>query len=158
MTILHREFIYHLIFWLLFIVLWSIHDLVFHNNLFELFMSNSYTMLPYVPLVYLNLYVLVPSLLLKKRWVMYMLTIGCCILVVTLFASWHNGYYYAQVRNVPDTAEFFLSGQGKITLLTEILVLVGLTMTIYLARAWYQKEPVCSRNGTKKTGVRVAFT
>lgn len=137
---LQKEFIYHITFWLLFLVLWSVHDLVFHDNLFELFMGNMYIMLPYVPLIYLNLYVLVPRLLLKKRPALYLLTIGIGILIVTLFSSWNNGYYYGHVRDVPNTAEFFLSGQGKITLLTEILVLVGLTMTIYLARAWYQKE------------------
>jgi len=140
MNLFHKEFIYHIAFWLLFMVLWSVHDLVFHDNFIELFMGNCYTMSPYIPLVYFNLYVLVPRLLLKKKLLPYLLAIGACILIITLFSSWNNGYYYAQVKNITDTADFFLSSQGKIALLTEILVLVGLTMTIYLARAWYQKE------------------
>ncbi len=135
-----REIIKHCIFWISFLLLWSAHDLAYHSNFFDLVLGNMGTQWPYVPLVYFNLFVLVPQFLLRKRYGLYLFILGSCILLATFFTSWISFVFYSKIgRNYP-TAEFFWSIEGRITILTEILVLVGLTMTLYLLQEWYQKE------------------
>ena len=135
-----RDIFQHILFWIIYIMIWSAHDLVFYNNYSELLEGNLYNMLIYIPLVYFNLYYLMPQFLLKKKYTHYVLAIGFGIVVTTFCSSWNHGFYYLYLKQNQSTAELFFSPQGKIILLTEILVLVGFTMTLYLLREWYQKE------------------
>lgn len=137
---LTKKIFQHIGFWMLFLLLWSIHDLVYHDNLKELFLGNLYTYLPHIVLVYLNLYWLMPRFLFKKEHSRYLILLGTGILGTTLVSSWNHAFFFRTMRVNADAADFFLSGQGKIAVLTDILVLVGLTMTLFLLREWYQKE------------------
>ncbi len=139
-SMLNKVVIQHLLFWILFILLWSAHDLVFHHDYLDLLYSNAYTTILYIPLVYFNLYYLVPNLLLKKRQTAYLIAIGSMIVLATFASSWNYGFYFTVLRPEPSSAKLFLSNQGKIILMTDILVLVGISMTLYLLREWYQKE------------------
>ena len=135
-----NEIIQHLVFWVLYLLLWSAHDLVYFQDFTSLLITNSYTFLPYVVLVYFNLYVLVPRLLLKKKQGLYLFSLALGILAVTHFSSWNHYYFFNRISEHVPTAKFFISPEGQIALLTEILVLVGFSMTLYLLREWYQKE------------------
>lgn len=136
---LQKEWVQNLLFWIIFILLWSAHDLVFHPNFWDLVVSNIHTMWVYAPLVYLNIYFLVPQFLLKqKKPPVYILTLGAGLLLTTLFSTWNVTFYFS--TRDPETAEFFTTPLGQITLLTELLVLLGFSMTLFLLREWYQKE------------------
>ncbi len=135
-----KEILQHLLFWAVFILLWSAHDLVYFDNFFILIRGNLFTLFPLVPLVYLNLYWLMPKFLLKKKHAPYILIMGLCLLITTFVASANSYYYYSEIRNHQDTANFFYSSEGKIAILTEMLVVVGVSMILYLLREWYQKE------------------
>ena len=135
-----RDIFQHILFWIIYIMIWSAHDLVFHNDYIELFTGNLYNMLIFIPLVYFNLYYLIPQFLLKRKYTHYLLAIGMGIIVTTIVSSWNHGLFFTYLRVDIPTAEMFLSAQGKIIILTEILVLVGFTMTLYLLQEWYQKE------------------
>lgn len=130
----------HIAFWVLYIVLWSAHDLVFYNNFRELLVGNAYNMLVYIPVVYLNIYFLVPKFLLKKKYTNYILGISLGIAATIFTSSWNHGLFYKYIKINLPTSELFLSAEGKIIIMTEILVLVGFTMTLYLLKEWYQKE------------------
>lgn len=135
-----KEFIRHLLFWILFLFLWSAHDLAYHNNFWGLLQGNLYTIWPYVPLVYFNLFFLVPRYLLKKKHLVYISILTPLIVLTMLITSFNSFWYYSAFVKHMETAEFFWNWEGRITILTEILVLVGLTMTLFLLQQWYQKE------------------
>lgn len=136
----HKTLLQHLLFWVTFLLLWTAHDLAYHNDFGDLLRGNVNTIWAYVPLVYLNLLILVPRYLLPRKYAAYLLTLGVAVVGVTLFTSWRSYHYYYESRALSSTAEFFWSIEGRITILTEILVLLGLTMTLYLLQEWYQKE------------------
>lgn len=121
-------------------MLWSAHDLVYNQSIIGNLASNAYTFIPYTIMVYFNLNVLVPKLLLKRKVVVYVIAIGVCIAVMTYLSSWNLSLYFTNIRVHHDTALFFLSDKGKIATLTEILVLLSFSMTLYLIDEWHKKE------------------
>jgi len=136
---MHKKIFAHIGFWLAFLFLWSAHDLVYHSNFFELLVSNSYTFILYALLVYFNLYVLVPKFLLKNKLTLYFLFVLITIIVIVFSTSWNLYIFFTKIKTHMPTALFFLSNNGKITILTEILVLTGFSMAIYLLNQWHQK-------------------
>ncbi|MEM7187372.1 MAG: hypothetical protein AAF466_12000, partial [Bacteroidota bacterium] len=135
-----RKILNHLIFWGLFLVLWSLHDLNYHSNLLENVENNVVTFIPYAILVYLNLYVLVPKLLLKKQIAAFVLTLGLGIVAITFCSSYYLAYFYEHVNLSISTSEFFSSTAGKIAIATEIILVLCLSMTLFLIDEWYKKE------------------
>ncbi len=127
-------------FWVLFIVLWSTHDLNYHPDFFTNFQTNLFAFIPYAILVYVNLYVLTPRLLLKKRIMQYLLFLVLGIAVTTWFASKYLYFYFSTLNVYIPTAHFFDSFEGKIAIVTEIILSLGLSMTLFLTDQWYRKE------------------
>ena len=130
----------HLIFWMLFLLLWSVHDLNYHGNVFENLANNAIAFIPYAILVYLNLYVLLPKFLLKKHIAPYILTLTLGIVAITFCASYYLSFYFGKIDLSPSTATFFLSTAGRIAIATEIILSLCLSMTLFLLDEWYKKE------------------
>jgi len=131
----------HVLFWVIYLFLWAAKDLAFHNNLLGNLRTNVVTGWHYIPFVYFNLFYLVPKLLLKGRYTQYLLVLLPGILLVT-FVS-YNLHYWLFSSVLEDTmavAVFFRSWEGLVVILTELLILVALSMTLYLLQQWYQKE------------------
>ena len=130
----------HLIFWILFILLWSVHDLNYHKYVLENIENNVFTFIPYAILVYFNLYVLVPKFLLKKRIALYISLLFLSIIAMTWFSSLYLSFYFKTVNVYIPTSEFFSGPQGKIAVATEIILSLCLSMTLFLIDEWFRKD------------------
>ncbi len=131
----------HVLFWVIYLFLWAAKDLAFHNSFLGNLRTNVLTGWHYIPFVYFNLFYLVPRLLLKGRYTHYLLAIVPGVLLVTFIS--YNLHYWLFSSLLEDTmtvAEFFRSWEGLAVILTEVLILVALSMTLYLLQQWYQKE------------------
>ncbi len=135
-----RKILNHLIFWALFLLLWSLHDLNYHSSVIENIANNAVTFIPYAILVYLNLYVLVPKLLLKRLITSYVLLLVLGVIAITFCSSYYLSYFFKHVNSSLSTADFFLSVTGKIAIATEIILALGLSMTLFLIEEWYKNE------------------
>ncbi|WP_394748970.1 sensor histidine kinase [Spongiimicrobium salis] len=130
----------HGVFWILFLLLWSVHDLNYHNDLLENIETNSVTFLPYAILVYFNLYVLMPKFLFRKKIPRYIFSLIGSILGITFFTSYYLSFYFEVINIYLPTAAFFESIPGKIAIATEVILVLGLSMTLFLTDAWYRKD------------------
>ncbi|TPN88823.1 LytTR family transcriptional regulator DNA-binding domain-containing protein [Aquimarina algicola] len=135
-----RKILNHLVFWVLFLLLWSVHDLNYHSSVVENIKNNIFTFIPYALLVYINLYVLVPKFLLKKQIISYILLLVLGIIAITFCCSYYLSYVFTYISLSISTSEFFLSISGKIAIVTEIILALCLSMTLFLIDEWYKKE------------------
>lgn len=135
-----RKWIRHIVFWILFLLLWSVHDLNYHADILENIETNVFAFIPYAMIVYVNLYFLMPRFLLQKRIISYVLLLLISIIVTTVFSSYYLAYYFEYINVYLPTARFFASLPGKIAIVTEVILSLCLSMTLFLIDAWYQKE------------------
>ncbi|GAB5473627.1 MAG: histidine kinase [Maribacter sp.] len=130
----------HIIFWVLFLLLWSVHDLNYHKDIWENIETNLFAFMPYAGLVYFNLYVLMPKLLLKRRIVDYILALIVCTVGTVFFSSYFLQFYFEHINIYLPIAQFFATVQGKIAITTEVILALCLSMTLFLTDEWFRKE------------------
>ena len=130
----------HIIFWAIFLLLWSVHDLNFHKDILANLETNIFAFIPYIILVYFNLYFLMPKFLLKKRIINYVSLLILSIIVITFIASYYLSFYFKYINTYLPTSEFFASIPGKIAIVTEVILSLGLSMTLFLTDEWYRKD------------------
>ncbi|WP_350284472.1 histidine kinase [uncultured Croceitalea sp.] len=130
----------HLLFWIVFLVLWSTHDLNYHRDILENLQTNIFAFIPYAFLVYFNLYFLSPNFLFKKKIASYLFYLVLSIALLTWVSSKYLYFYFTQVNTYIPTANFFDSFEGKIAIVTEIILSLGLSMTLFLIDQWYRKD------------------
>ncbi len=146
---MNNKIIKHLLFWIVISLLWSARDMVYHQNFFQNLKTNVYTFLPYALLVYFNLFVLIPKVLLAKKKVLYVLFLLLGLFLITMLSSWSLDVYFTNINNL-TTALFFGSYQGKISIVTELLVIVSISMSFYFYDQWNQKEKYAAEIEKKK--------
>ncbi len=122
---------YHLTFWLAYLVIWSIQDLVFHPVFWENFARNFLGVLGMAPLIYFNLYVLIPRYLLEKKYPVYLGILSILILLNTFLISLWTGWLLTP---------YFATMTGLVIILTDTSVLLTFSTVIKLVKVWYQKE------------------
>ena len=137
-SILKNSFFQHSLFWITYWLFWSVRDLVYHDDYLDLLQSNAITTICYAIPVYVNLYWLIPKFLLKKKYVLYggLLTLVTLVMVGLAGISLYN--YLAMVTDSKDV--FFVSVEGQIFLVTEIVMLIAVTTVLYLLRDRNKKE------------------
>ncbi len=143
------KIIKHIIFWILISLLWSARDMVYHQNFYQNLRTNVYTFLPYALLVYFNLYILIPKVLLAKKKLRYVLFLSTGLFLITMLSSWSLDVYFRNINN-QATASFFGSYEGRISIVTELLVLVGISMSLSFYSQWNQKEKYAAEIEKKK--------
>lgn len=134
------KMIKHIIFWVLFLLLWSLHDLNYHEDLLENLETNVFAFVPYAGLVYFNLYFLMPKFLLKKKVSGYVVLLITSIIITTLLSSYYLSFYFRTINIYLPTADFFISLPGKIAIATEVILSLCLSMTLFLIDEWYRKD------------------
>jgi len=130
----------HIIFWAVFLLLWSVHDLNYHKDILANLETNLFAFIPYAILVYFNLYFLMPKFLLKKRITNYVSLLVLSITIITFIASYYLSFYFRYINTYLPTSEFFESIPGKIAIVTEVILSLGLSMTLFLTDEWYRKD------------------
>ncbi len=138
--ILHKSWVQHLLFWLLFLNLWTLRELVYHSNYPELLFTNTIMALFWVPYIYLNLYVLVPKLLLKQRYWGYLAAISTTTALFVFLIQ--EGMYalFTRFYEVSPEEVWFAGLEGNLIHLSELLLIYGLTMALFFTQQWYQKD------------------
>ena len=130
----------HLLFWIVFLILWSTHDLNYHRDFLDNLQTNIVTFIPYTFLVYFNLYFLSPKFLFKKKIGSYLFYLVLSIAFITWGSSKYLYFYFTELNPYVATANFFKSFEGKIAIVTEIILSLGLSMTLFLIDEWYRKD------------------
>ena len=128
----------HIIFWSVYLLLWSLHDLNYNTELLENLKTNSAPFLLYASLVYINLYVLIPRFLLKRKIASYILLLVLGVVIITLITSQYFTFYFTDISI--STSNFFASLKGKLSIITEVIISLCLSMTLFLIDQWYKKE------------------
>ncbi|WP_299217454.1 LytTR family transcriptional regulator DNA-binding domain-containing protein [uncultured Aquimarina sp.] len=100
--------------------------------------TNAIPFLSYGALVYINLYILIPIFLLKKRIASYILLLILSIVGITLITSYYLSFYFENISI--STSDFFVSIRGKIAIITEVIISLCLSMVLFLIDEWYKKE------------------
>lgn len=145
-----KDFIYHTLFWVLYLLLWSAQDYVYYNDYPAVLLRNALTLPSLLVIVYVNIYILLPKFLFKKSYVLYTVLLFVSVLLATYaYALNHYAYFTYFIKN-EIMANFFVSTQGMLALLTEIMVLVGFSMTVFLLKERYQKEKILKESQKKR--------
>lgn len=136
-----RTFGQHLLFWTVYILLISVKDLIYYPVYWELLFTNSYTHLLYVPVVYFNLFYLIPKFLLPKKYTAYTIILITTISLFTFLSAYNHYYSFYHIFGTPfSKAAFFITVEGYGVVFTELLVLVFISMALHLFQEWLQKE------------------
>ena len=130
----------HTLIWASYIAIWSVHDLAYFPHYLKNIETNCFKILPFTPIVYLNLLYLIPQFLLKKRLKLYIGFISIAILFTTIFSSKCLSYFYYNIREYASNGQFYESVIGQFSLLTDVLLTIFLSTTIFLLNEWYIKD------------------
>ena len=139
MDLLRKKGMYHALFWVGYYLFAVSISLTIHRIYEGRFYLELLTLVPPdMALVYLNLYVLVPKFLLKKKFIFYVTTVACAIFAFASLTIWMHKLY-AQTGtaafagadfNLPNYAGQFLNS----------IYLLGLTMGIKYVKDWMLQE------------------
>ena len=128
----------HLLFWVLYIIIWGIRDSAYAPSFWDTIDSNLIGSAVYAVGVYVNLYVFVPNFLLKGKRAMYILVMTVWVVFIALATSQAFAYYFRPIHE--GTAQFFASFQGIANTGGDFLVVYGLATCLYFINEWYIKE------------------
>ncbi len=128
----------HLLFWVLYIVIWGVRDMAYAPTFLDTLDSNLIGSGFYAIGVYVNLYVLVPHLLMKRRKWSYVAAVVPLVLIIAVATAQAFHYYYKSVHL--GTSNFFGSVQGVANTGGDFLVVYGLATCLYFINEWYIKE------------------
>lgn len=135
-----NDLVQHLIFWTVYLLATAGSDLVYYPYFLSNLRTNFIMTLPMAGLVYLNLYVLIPRLLMKGKQVLYWFSV---IVLSALFLRIVSLVTYELFRFIYynlDKAEFFWSNEGQVVLGIQFILLFFVSMALFLLKQWYQKE------------------
>jgi sensor histidine kinase YesM len=130
----------HLAFWVLYLIVVAAGDLVYYPDFLSNLRTNFIMTLPMAGLVYLNLFVLIPLMLMRRKAVLYWLSVvvllGVCVGLKALvtYSLFHFVYENA------NKAGFFISQQGITVLTIQACLLFFITMALFFLKQWYVKE------------------
>lgn len=128
----------HLGFWVLYIILWGVRDTAYAPTFWDTIDSNLIGSTMYAVGIYLNFYVLIPRLLLKRKQFWYVLAIIVLIGVMGYGGSKVFSAYYENVHQ--GTSDFFDTVQGTVVTAVDFLVVYALATCLYFINEWYVKE------------------
>lgn len=131
---------YHLIFWMVYIILWSSRDLIYHPELINNIVLNSIFSLAVAPFIYFHIFFLVPKFLLKKKLALYATYFGINFLIMFVVRYLIYQFILDDVLGLTETAARFRSGDGYVILISENVVILMITLALYLIQEWFVKE------------------
>lgn len=131
---------HHAIFWMGYILFWSIRDLVHHDDIIDNIQLNLIISALHAVLAYFNVYLLIPRLLLQRKYLIY---IGALLVSLSLSAfvtSQVVGYYLFGIHDFPKSAEFFTSARGIVVLHFEAFFVSMITFAIIIVKLYFIKD------------------
>lgn len=133
-----KTILVHLTFWGAYIILWGIHDTAYAPTFWDTLDGNLIGSATYAVGVYLNLYVLLPKLLLKGEKVPYVISVATLVIANSLLTSKALSWHYQDIH--PDTSHFFNTWQGLANTGSDFMVVYGMSTCLFLIVEWYRKD------------------
>lgn len=128
----------HLLFWMLYVIIWSVRDMAYAPTFWDTVDANVIGGLIYSVGVYVNLYIFIPQLLLKGRRLIYCIVMIAWLMIMAYAGAEVFVYIYRNVS--PSTSEFFGSAGGLASTAVEFLVVYALATSLFFINEWYIKE------------------
>lgn len=128
----------HLGFWCLHLMIWGLIDTAYAPSFWDTVDGNALGLIFFASGAYLNMYLLIPKLLLRRKIGLYVALVSLLILMISYSAGQFFGWYYQSIH--ADTGVFFKSVQGMSALGSEFLVVYGFSTCLYFINEWYIKE------------------
>ncbi|CAM1369884.1 sensor histidine kinase [Tenacibaculum xiamenense] len=135
-----RKVFIHIAFWLGCLAVWSAQDLAYYPYYSKNIVTNLFKLFPYLPFVYINLYFLVPKFLLRKKVNHYLLLSSLGVIFTTFLTSWSLIFFYNYIRKYKGKAVFYSSLEGGLSLLSDVVIIVCLSMILLLIKEWFEKD------------------
>ncbi len=126
-----RTPLYHIVFWAILWLVFSIRDLVWHNNLIHNLLNQSINFIFYIGISYLNIFYIIPKYWEKQKYLQFsillLLTMGIVTFIDTqIISTW------LEFLGATEAAELFSTVEGFIINLTEVVLIVLISMSTYL--------------------------
>jgi len=138
MRINGKTILVHLLFWVLYIIIWGIRDMPYAGSFTNTLDSNIIASILYSVGVYFNLYVLVPKLLMKGKRTAYTLTVIPLVVLIGYLTAQVFSLYFLNIDL--STSEFFDSFKGTANTGGDFLVVYSLATCLYFINEWNIKE------------------
>lgn len=130
----------HTIFWVLYVMFWSVRDLVHHDDFIDNIQLNIISDTLRAGLVYFNIYVLIPRLLLERKYLIYVFGLLISLSITAFVNSQVVGYYLFGIHNLPEAADFFQSTRGIVVLHFQAFFVLMITFAIVLVKIYFIKD------------------
>ncbi|WP_044201860.1 sensor histidine kinase [Flammeovirga sp. OC4] len=130
----------HTLFWCCYILLLSIRDLLFNNEIFHNFITFTVITAPLIPFVYFNLYFLIPKFLFQNKKPQYFISFGIVLTICVIIRNYVTYTVYAKILKINTIEPFFSGKVGWWTASSETFVLFFISITIFLVQKWYLKD------------------
>ncbi len=128
----------HLLFWVLYIIIWGIRDMAYAPTFWDTVDGNFIGSVVFAFGVYFNMYILIPQLLLRKKKLAYAFSILGLVLIIAFLSAQLYAVYYVNIHQ--GTSDFFASFAGVAATGGDFLVVYGLATCLYFINEWYIKE------------------
>jgi len=125
-----KRLLWHLLFW---IVATGYLMLAFRgrsDSFFDLLLYTIYVLPSHIAFVYISLYLLIPRLLLKRKYILFVGSIICLLGICALYVRYVNVYFYESIEKITDTRVFFRTVFGNLNL-------GGIAIAIKMSKSWY---------------------
>ncbi len=130
----------HAIFRIVYVLFYSVQDLVHHEDLVDNIQLNLISGTFHAGLAYFNVYILIPTLLLNRKYLIYVLALFVSLSITAFVNSRVVGYYLFGIHDLPEAAEFFLSVRGIVVLHFEAFFVSMITFAIVLVKIYFIKD------------------
>jgi len=130
----------HVIFWTAYILFWSVRDLIHHDDIVDNIQLNLITGFFHAGLAYFNVYVLIPNLLLKRKYLVFVLALLASLSLIAFMNSQVVAYYLFGIHDLPEIAKFFTSVRGVTVLHFEAFFVVMITFAIVMVKIYFIKD------------------
>jgi len=134
--LLNAKLLPHLLLWMLFVVLWSVWDLIYDAKLLKNLYNNSLASVLFLALLLANRQFAIPLVLEKRQYGVY----GILLLLAFLLLTNATAYLLFFAPDTHSNPAFYLSLRGKVVLATGNGILYLLSMAIYFLQKSYRRE------------------
>lgn len=128
----------HLLFWVLYLIVWGVRDMAYAPTFWDTLDSNLIGSACYALGVYVNWFVLIPIVLLKGKKLLYSFLVLILTIVVAYITAVAFTYYYIPIHL--GTSQFFSTTQGLANTGGDFLVVYALSTSLFFINEWYIKE------------------
>lgn len=131
MYVQKRRWIYHPLIWVAYILFAAIQDLAFHPFLFHNITNGAFICLGLATLTYCNAYYLIPTYLLRKKYLKYGLIVALIMVPNVFLVSLALTFF---------VTSYFSTVTGIVIIASDFVFVLTISTAIKLLQAWYRKE------------------